>query len=61
MYNLFLLKNFEKLKDLDYIILSRLYVQLIYVIWFVIIFKIYVGFVVEIQVIVDKVFSGQGM
>lgn len=61
MYNLFLLKNFEKLKDLDYIILSRLYVQLIYVIWFVIIFKIYVGFVVEIQVIVDKVFRGQGM
>lgn len=61
MYNLFLLKNLEKLKGLDYIILSRLYVQLIYVIWFVIIFKIYVGFVVEIQVIVDKVFSGQGM
>lgn len=61
MYNLFLLKNLEKLKGLDYIILSRLYVQLIYVIWFVIIFKIYVGFVVEIQVIVDKVFRGQGM
>lgn len=61
MYNLILLKNLEKLKDLDYIILSRLYVQLIYVIWFVIIFKIYVGFVVEIQVIVDKVFRGQGM
>lgn len=61
MYNFILLKNLEKLKDLDYIILSRLYVQLIYVIWFVIIFKIYVGFVVEIQVIVDKVFRGQGM
>lgn len=61
MYNLILLKNLEKLKDLDYIILSILYVQLIYVIWFVIIFKIYVGFVVEIQVIVDKVFRGQGM
>lgn len=61
MYNLILLKNLEKLKDLDYIILSILYVQLIYVIWFVIIIKIYVGFVVEIQVIVDKVFRGQGM
>lgn len=48
MYNLILLKNLEKLKDLDYIILSILYVLLIYVIWFVIIFKIYVGFVVEI-------------
>lgn len=48
MYNLILLKNLEKLKDLDYIILSLLYVLLIYVIWFVIIFKIYVGFVVEI-------------
>lgn len=48
MYNLILLKNLEKLKDLDYIILSILYVLLIYVIWFVIIIKIYVGFVVEI-------------
>lgn len=48
MYNLILLKNLEKLKDLDYIILSIVYVLLIYVIWFVIIFKIYVGFVVEI-------------
>lgn len=61
MHNLTPLKNLEKSKDSDYIIPSIVYALLIHATRFAITSKIYVGFVAETQVTVDKALRGQGM
>lgn len=61
MHNLPPLKNLEKSKDSDYIIPSILHALLIHATRFAITSKIYVGFVAETQVTVDKALRGQGM